>query len=671
MRFSLLLCILLFTARIGAQETTTLTPELLWKVGRVSLLEATQDGNFVLYSVAEPNVTANSVPSVTHLLDVQKGTVTKFGSDMESIKFSADGKSLVYKKEDKLLYQALGTDLETFRGALTDDDFMLSPSGKFLLTHASVEYFKQPNEANADLPKTTAKVYDNLLYRHWKSYDDGNRKNYFLSKLGVDGIFSKPVNIVRGPYHAPTKPFGDISEATFSTDEKFVLYTCRKEANGTDEAMSTNTDLYMYEIASDKTINVTENMPGYDKEPIFSPDGNYLAWTSMATSGYEADKPRLMLLDTKTNVRRDLTKMWPYEVLNPQWSKDGKTIYFISARDFTYQLFAMDVKTERVNQITKGQHDFDAFKVTNRGLVATRHSMTEPNEVYLVEPTTGKTTQISKVNTEFWKTIKKAQVLRETVKTTDDQDMNVWMVLPPNFDPTKKYPTLLYCQGGPQSATSQFFSYRWNVQLMASQGYVVVVPCRRGMPGSGEEWNKAISKDWGGQAMQDLLSATDAAAKKPYVDAANMGAVGASFGGYSVYWLAGNHNKRFKSFISHCGVFNLESFYGTTEELFFAKHDLGQPYWDNPQYNEWIKDSPHKYIQNWDTPMLVIHNELDYRVPMGEGLQAYQAAKLKGLKSKLLVFPDEGHHVTKPQNSMLWQRTFFGWLDETLKVEKP
>jgi dipeptidyl aminopeptidase/acylaminoacyl peptidase len=671
MRIFVIIAFFAFTTYITAQETTTLTPELLWKLGRVSLVDATRDGNFVLYAVSEPNMAANNVPIVTHLLDVQKGNVQVLGAALENIKFTPDGKSICYKQEDKLLYRSLSSEVETFRGAMTEDDFILSPNGKYLLAHKAVEYFKQPNESNPDLPKTTAKVYDGLLYRHWKSYDNGDRNNYFLSTITDKGIFSEPENIVMGPYHAPTKPFGDISEAVFSPDEKFVVYTCRKEANSTDEAQSTNTDLFLYDIASKTTTTITQNMPGYDKEPVFSPDGAYLAWTSMATAQYEADKPRLMVLDTKTNIRRDLTKMWPYEVLNPQWSKDGKTIYFTSARDFTYQIFAMDVKTERVQQITTGQHDFEAFRITDRGIVATRHSMTEPNEVYMVDPKTGKTTQISKVNTDFWKTIKKANVQRETVKTTDGQDMNVWMVLPPNFDPKVKYPTLLYCQGGPQSATSQFFSYRWNVQLMASQGYVVVVPCRRGMPGSGEEWNKAISKDWGGQAMQDLLSATDAAAKKPYVDAANMGAVGASFGGYSVYWLAGNHNKRFKSFISHCGVFNLESFYGTTEELFFAQHDLGKPYWDNPNYNEWIKDSPHKYIQNWDTPMFVIHNELDYRVPIGEGLQAYQAAQLKGLKSKLLVFPDEGHHVQKPQNSMLWQRSFFGWLDETLKGAKP
>jgi dipeptidyl aminopeptidase/acylaminoacyl peptidase len=669
---SLISLLTVFACTLSAQETTLLTPELLWKVGRVNLVDATSDGNYVLYSVGQPNIEANTVPTNTYLLDMRTQKVVRtYGKEAEGVRFTPDGKAISVVREAKLLIQSLTEEVETFRGAFQEDDYLLSPTGKFLLSHKAVSYFPQPKESQKDLPKTSGKVYDNLMYRHWKSYDDGTRNNYFLSKLQADGIYSEPENIINGSFHTPTKPFGDISEAVFSQDERFVVYTCKREANGTAEALSTNTDLFLYDIAAKKAMNITEGIPGYDKEPAFSPQGDYLLWTSMATAQYESDRPRLMVIDTKTNVRRDLTTKWPYEVLQPTWSQDGKTIYFLSAKDFTYQIFSIDIATEKIQQLTTGLHDYDAIKVTARGLVTTRHHMTQPNEVHLVDPKTGKSTQITQVNTENWGKIKKAQVNRETVTTTDGQEMNVWMVLPPDFDATKKYPTLLYCQGGPQSATSQFFSYRWNVQLMASQGYVVVVPCRRGMPGSGEKWNQAISGDWGGQAMQDLLSATDAAAKKPYVDADKIGAVGASFGGYSVYWLAGNHKKRFKSFISHCGLFNLESFYGTTEELFFAQHDIGKPYWEDPKGEVWLKDSPHKYVQNWDTPILVIHNELDYRVPIGEGLQAYQVAQLKGIKSKLLVFPDEGHHVTKPQNSLLWQRTFFSWLDETLKGNKP
>lgn len=671
MRILAILSIFAFMLPLSAQETTTLTPELLWQVGRVNLADATQDGNFILYTVGRPDVAANRVPSETWLHDTRTGEATMLASGIDQPRFSANGQAIFYLKNGKLIRRSIDGATVSQVTQFDADGYLLSPRERMLLTHSAVKLFQQPNESQADLPKTSGRVYDGLFYRHWKSYDDGTRNQYFLSRLTGEGTYISEENIVNGPYNAPTKPFGGIEEAVFSQDERFVVYVCRKEANSTAEAQSTNTDLYLYEIESGKTLTITENMPGYDKEPAFSPDGSQLLWTSMATPKYEADKPRLMVMDTKTNFRRDLTKLWPYEVLHPTWAKDNKTVYFISARDFTYQIFSIDIMTERVTQITKGQHDFDALEVTDKGIIATKHSMTQPNEVFLVDPKNGKMTQVTDVNASVWKPIKKAIVKRETVKTTDNQDMNVWMVLPPDYDPAKKYPTLLYCQGGPQSATSQFFSYRWNVQLMASQGYVVVVPCRRGMPGSGQDWNKAISGDWGGQAMQDLLSASDFAAQKPYVDKDRMGAVGASFGGYSVYWLAGNHKKRFKSFISHCGLFNLESWYGTTEELFFAEYDLGAPYWDNPNLEEWLKDSPHKYVQNWDTPILVIHNELDYRVPFSEGMQAYQAAQLKGIKSKLLMFPDEGHHVTKPQNSLLWQRTFFGWLDETLKGNKP
>ncbi len=654
---------------ITAQNLQTITPEILWQVGRVNLSDARPDGAYFIYSVAQPNVEANTFTTTYYLFQMKNRQATALPTGVEGAKFSPDGNFIHYLLDGQVFSQALDGRAQTPLSQHAADGFLVSGKGTYLLTHQAVPYIKQPNETHADLPKTTGKLYDGLFYRHWKSYDNGKRNNYFLSVADSTGKYGFPENIVNGPYNAPTKPFGDISEATFSPDERFVVYACRKEANGTAEARSTNTDLYLYEIASKKTLNITEGLFGYDKEPAFSPDGKYLLWTSMATPQYEADKPRLLLLDTRTNIRRDMTESWQYEVIQPKWSKDSKTIYFLSAQDFTYQIYAMDVATGRIRQLTRGRHDFDHFEVTNAGLIATKHSMTEPNEVFLVDPASGKFSQLTNVNTTLWSSVKKAKVESEKVTTTDGQQMHVWTVLPPDFDPNKKYPTLLYCQGGPQSATSQFFSYRWNVQLMASQGYVVVVPCRRGMPGSGQAWNKAISGDWGGQAMQDLLTATDHAANKNYVDAKRMGAVGASFGGYSVYWLAGNHNKRFKTFISHCGIFNLESFYGTTEELFFAEFDLGQPYWQTPNSPTWLKHSPHKYVQNWDTPILIIHNELDYRVPIGEGMQAYQAAQLKGLKSKLLIFPDEGHHISKPQNSLLWQRTFFGWLEETLGNE--
>jgi dipeptidyl aminopeptidase/acylaminoacyl peptidase len=274
---------------------------------------------------------------------------------------------------------------------------------------------------------------------------------------------------------------------------------------------------------------------------------------------------------------------------------------------------------------------------------------------------------ITHTNDEIYNSIALSKIEKRWVKTTDGKEMLTWVILPPNFDSTKTYPTLLYCQGGPQSAVSQFYSFRWNFQLMAANDYVIIAPNRRGLPSFGTEWNEAISKDWGGQAMKDYLAAFDEISKESYIDQNNAGAVGASYGGYSVYMLAGIHEKRFKSFVAHCGLFNLESWYGSTEELFFANFDIGGPYWENPAPKSYAKFSPHKYAQNWDTPIFVIHGGRDYRVPDTQGMEAFQVAQLKGLKSRFLYFPKEGHWVLQPQNGLVWHREYFKWLDETLK----
>jgi dipeptidyl aminopeptidase/acylaminoacyl peptidase len=467
-------------------------------------------------------------------------------------------------------------------------------------------------------------------------------------------------------FDSPLAPMGGMEQITWSPDCHWIVYTCRK-LNGTQEALSTNSDLYAFEIASGKTVNLTEDLHGYDLDPTFSPDGHYLAWTSMARAGNEADRTRLMVLDTRTQQRTEWTAGWDYEANHPQWAADSKSIYFLSSTDFTYQMFQIGADDKKIRRITEGLHDYTGLQVAGNSLIGIRVSMTSPAEVFAVDPQTGSARQISSVTADPWDKIAKAKVERRTVKTVDGKDMNVWMVFPPDFDPAKKYPALLYCQGGPQSALSQFFSYRWNPQLMASNGYVVVLPCRRGMPGAGQAWCDEISGDWGGLAMQDLLAATDYAAKQPGIDASRMGAVGASFGGYSVYWLEGNHQKRFKTFISHCGIFNLESFYASTEEVWFANNDLGGPYWQNPKPVSYQKFSPHLFVQNWDTPILIIDNELDYRIPVTEGMQAFQAAQLRGIPSRFLYFPDEGHWMGKAQNSILWQRVFFDWLDKYLK----
>ncbi len=656
---------------LAQAQKQLLTPELLWKVGRVSLDDVSPDGKYALYGVQRFDLEKNQgirALYLVHLHTLETRALTDPAEGGASdAKFHPSGKRIGFLRNQKLWEVSVEGGRATQVTDFDIEGFAYSPNGQHLLFVQRVKFDLTPTDRYPDLPKATGRIYDSLFYRHWKSWYDQHHNNIFYIHYRNGRVFGSPVNIMNEPYDSPLRPLGGMEQITWSPDGRFIVYTCRK-LKGTAESLSTNSDLYLYELASGKTLNITEGMPGYDMDPIFSPDGRYLAWTSMEKAGYEADRTRIMLLDTRTNDRWELTEGWKWEANHPQWAADGKSLYFLSATDFTYQIYQISLD-RNVRRITNGLHDYTKVLVAADRLVATRVSMTQPPEVFSVNPQTGQALSISQATAEVWNNILPATVERRSVKTTDGKDMNVWFVLPPNFDPRKKYPALLYCQGGPQSALSQFFSFRWNFYLMASQGYVVVAPCRRGMPGGpeGQDWNAAISGDWGGQAMRDLLSAADAAAREPFIDAERMGAVGASFGGYSVFWLAGNHQKRFKVFIAHCGMFNTISWYGTTEELFFANHDLGGPYWERPGDLAWSIFSPHVHVKNWDTPILIFHNELDFRVPLSEGLQAFQAAQLLGIPSRLVVFPDEGHWMTKPQNSILWQREFFGWLERYLK----
>jgi len=670
--FLLLSVSLMSTLAISQAQKQLLTPELLWKIGRVSLDGVSPDGKFAVYGVQRFDVEKNKGTRSLYLVDVQT-TDTKQLTDpaagsASDAAFHPSGQRIGFVRDGKLCEVALSGGTVNTVTDFEINGFRYSPDGKHLLFTQHVKFDQAPTDLYPDLPKATGRISDGLFYRHWKSWHEYKYSNIFFVRYQDGKTLGSPVNIMNEPYDSPLRPMGGMEQITWSPDSRFIVYACRK-LKGTEEALSTNADLYLYELASGKTLNITEGMPGYDLDPIFSPDGNYLAWTSMEKAGYEADRTRIMLLDTRTNDRTELTEGWKYEANHPQWAADSKSLYFLSSNDYTYQIHQIGVADRKVRKVTTGQHDYNNLLVAGDRLVTTRVSMTTPPEVFLVDAQTGNARALSTATADPWDNIAQAKVERRTVKTTDGKDLNVWVVLPPNFDAKKKYPALLYCQGGPQSALSQFFSFRWNLQLMASQGYVVIAPCRRGMPGGpyGQEWNAAISADWGGQAMQDLLSASDALAKEPFVDAQRMGAVGASFGGYSVFWLAGNHNKRYKAFISHCGMFNTISWYGTTEEMFFANHDLGGPYWDSPAGSAWTKFSPHLYAKNWDTPMLVMHNELDFRVPFSEGMQAFQAAQLRGVPSRLVSFPDEGHWMSKPQNSLMWQREFFRWLEQYLK----
>jgi dipeptidyl aminopeptidase/acylaminoacyl peptidase len=616
-----------------------LTPETLWQLGRVTPLGISKDGKLLVYKVGTPSVEENKINSKYYSVPINGGNATL---------------------------------LEKIDGLIADKN--ISPNGQ---EYISVEQVKVEKILGSDLypklSKTTAQVYTGLDYRHWDTWNDGTHNHLFVGLLAKENEkVLAPIDIMPNePYDSPQKPFGGDEDYVWSPDGTKIIYVCKKKA-GTAYATSTNTDLYEYDLATKTTKNLTEGNLGYDTHPIFSPKGG-LSWLQMKRDGFEADKNDIIVRHRGLDI--NLTAGWDGTVDSFTWSNDGKKVYFIAPIKGTKQLFEVNFPgltkiAVRVTQLTDGDFDVNAIVgFSGTSVLLTRNDMNHAPEVYSYDLAKKTWKQITKVNDEAYAKISACKTEKRWVTTTDGKKMLVWVILPPNFDKTKKYPALLYCQGGPQSALTQSYSFRWNFQLMASQGYIIVAPNRRGMPGHGTAWNEQISGDWGGQVMDDYLTAIDDVAKESYVDKTRLGAVGASYGGYSVFQLAGIHKNRFKTFISHCGIFNTESMYGTTEEVFFTNWDSGGAYWekDNAKaqktYNEF---NPIKLINNWNTPILIIQGGKDYRVPIGQGQEAFQAAQLKGIKSKFLLFPDENHWVLKPQNALVWQKEFFGWLKETL-----
>ena len=617
---------------LSAQKT--MTPELLWQVKKVSPIGISDDGTSLFYKVSIPNMAENKFDSKYFKMPIDGGNYTEIAKD-----------------------EAKTTDKNR------------SPNGKYLLMHKAVPVKKvMGKDIYGDLPKSDAYVYSSLDYRHWDTWNDGSYNHVFYKNLQTD----TKTDIMPGqPYYSPQKPFGGDEDYIWGPKSENIYYVSKKSM-GTNYAVSTNTDIYKFNLESKTTENITDENEGYDTQPAFSKKGK-LAWLQMQTEGYETDKNDIVVL--QNGVKQNLTTQWDGTVFGFVWGNNDKDIYFTAPVDGTIQIFKVDHpgKTRKmpvVEQLSKGKFDVTGIVAENNGkLIVTRTDMNHATEIFAFDLEKKTFEQLTQVNTEFYEKLDLPKVEKRMVTTKDNKQMLVWVIFPPNFDENKKYPTLLYAQGGPQSPLSQFYSFRWNFQLMASQGYIVVAPNRRGMPGHGVEWNQAISGDWGGGAMQDYLDAIDAVSKKTYVDTDRLGAVGASFGGYSVFWLAGNHDGRFKTFIAHDGVFDTRSMYGTTEELFFVNHDMGGAYWEKENaiaqksYNEF---NPINYVENWDTPILIIQGGKDYRVPIGQSLAAFQAAQLNGIKSKLLYFPEENHWVLQPQNALVWQREFFSWLKETL-----
>lgn len=649
----------------------TLTPEMLWKIKRVSGGSISPDGRYVLFDVRSYDLPTNKGNNDLYIYDVKRDkikqiTATPF-SEMEAqwgksntiwfLSAETDGLQvwkMNEKGEDKMKMSSF-TDVEL-------EGFKISPDEKTIVTIEAVKINSTLVDKYPDLPKANARVEEDLMYRHWDHYDDYKKRHLFIHTINGNSIELKGMDLLSGEkFDGIIPPYGGSEQFCYSQDGKSILYSSKK-LTGKEFAVSTNSAIYAYEIDKKTTKNVTESYKGYDLNPAFSQNGKHMAWLSMAVDGFESAKNDIIVRNFETGKDVNVTVNYDVSVTDFQWHPSGKFIYYIAAINGTKQIFEVSLETNTHRQITTGQFDYLSLAVTDDEIIAGRQSMIEPTDLYTVSIKKSKVKQVTEFNKDLLKNIDKPTVQERWVETTDGKKMLVWMVLPPNFDASKKYPALLYCQGGPQSPVSQFFSYRWNFMLMASQGYIVVAPNRRGLPGFGQEWNDAISKDWGGQAMKDYLSAIDNAATEPFVDENRLGAIGASYGGYSVYYLAGIHENRFKTFVAHCGLFNLESWYGTTEELFFANYDIGGPYWLDKNKAYYEKNSPHRYVANWNTPILVIHGEKDYRVPEGEGMQAFQVAQLKGLRSKYLHFPEEGHWVTSPQNGVLWYREFFEWL---------
>lgn len=616
-----------------------MTPELLWKLGRVSPVGLTKDKKGVVYTVSTPNMETNKSAKKTYVIWLEDGRLNALANADELVPNSR-----------------------------------LSPDGKFLLAAKDVKLIKVfGSDFYPELSKSNVQIYDELGYRHWDEWEDGAYSHVFVQPM-VDGKPGEGTDIMKDlRYDCPQKPFGGNEDFIWSPDGQSVIYVT-KPSYGTQYANSTNTEIFQYDMASGKTIDLSKGMMGYDTHPVFSLNGD-LAWLSMKREGYEADKQDIVV-QTKSGIK-NLTASWNNSVDGFVWGEDSTKIYFNGAIGGAKHLFVIDnvfAPKPAIKQLTYG--DFDVAEIVGQAgnqLVVSRTDMNHAAELYTVDLSSGQMEQLTHVNDSTYARIQPSKTEKRILTTTDQKKMTVWVIYPPDFDPAKKYPTLLYCQGGPQSPLTQSYSFRWNFQLMAANGYIVVAPNRRGMYGHGRAWNEQISKDWGGQVMQDYLTAIDAISKEPFVDKERRGCVGASFGGYSAYYLAGIHGNRFKSFIAHDGIYDIRSMSGTTEELWFSTWEFGGNYWEKTNkaaqktFNQF---NPINLVNKWHTPIMIVQGGKDYRVPIEQGLMAFHAAQTRGIKSKLLYFPDENHWVLKPQNALVWQREFFNWLDETLN-KKP
>lgn len=655
-----------------------MTPEALWAMGRIGGMNVSPDGKRVVYTVAYYSVPENKSNREVFVMNADGSDnkqITKTGFAENEAVWIKGGTKIVFLCNESGSSQLWEMNPDgTDRKRLSDYDkdiegFAFSPDEKKVLFISQVKTVNSTADKYPDLDKATGVIITDLMYKHWDEWVT-TAPHPFVADFDGKSI-SNPVDVMEGElFESPMKPFGGIEQLAWNTTSDKIAYTSRKKT-GKEYAISTNSDIYVYDLNTKQTTNITEENKGYDTNPTYSPDGKSIAWLSMERDGYEADQNRLMVMNLETGEKTFVSKDFDSNVDSYCWSADCKRIYFTGVWHGESQVYQIDLANgNKITPLTEGMYDYASVALLGDKLIAQRHSMSMGDEIYSIDLTGDHTvTQLTFENKHIYDQLTMGKVEERWMKTTDGKQMLTWVIYPPQFDPNKKYPTLLFCEGGPQSPVSQFWSYRWNFQIMAANDYIIVAPNRRGLPGFDLEWNEAVSGDYGGQCMKDYFTAIDEVAKEPYVNKDRLGCVGASFGGFSVYWLAGHHDKRFKAFIAHDGIFNMEMQYLETEEMWFANWDMGGAYWEkqNATAQRTFANSPHKFVDKWDTPILCIHGEKDYRILANQGMAAFNAAVLRGVPAELLIYPDENHWVLKPQNGVLWQRTFFEWLDMWLK----
>ena len=659
-----------------------LTPEALWAMGRIGGADIHPTTGHIIYSVTYYSVKENRSNSELFVLPAgatepiqltfdnkYQGTAHWMSETEISYISTESGSAQVWKMaltiDGNNAKAGKAVQLTDYEGGI--DDYAFSPDFNKLLFVSQVKTVEQTADVYPDLDKASGHFHNDLMYKHWDEWTE-TAPHPFVAEFDGKQI-SHIKDLLEGEkYESPMKPFGGIEQLAWSPDGKYIAYTCRKKT-GLDYAVSTNSDIYLCDLQSGETRNLTEGMMGYDINPAFSPDGSMIAWQSMERDGYESDQNRLMVMTLANGEKSFVSQAFESSVDQFIWLNNSE-LAFAGVWHALAHIYTVNLQGE-IKERTQGQYDFSICGLSaDNQLLCKRHSMREPDDLYMLNLNSDELTQLTRVNNDILSNLTMGEVVPRWQTTTDGKQMLTWIIYPPHFDPNKKYPTLLYCEGGPQSPVSQFWSYRWNFMMMAANNYIIVAPNRRGLPGFGNEWNEAISGDYGGQCMRDYLTAIDEfVAAEPYVDKEHLGCVGASFGGFSVYWLAGHHDKRFKAFIAHDGIFNMEMQYLETEEKWFANWDMGGAYWDknNPIAQRTFENSPHRFVDKWDTPILCIHGEKDYRILANQAMAAFDAAKMRGIEAELLIFPDENHWVLKPQNGILWQRRFYNWLDRWLK----